>query len=118
MNGPPNSSHAAPLLVVDCRGYLDALCTSVSKDQTNLAAYFAWSLMDNFEWADGYAPRFGLVAVDYKDKLKRCVCVGGGGGAGYRSRRHMAADAAQHRRGVIHVHQLAYANTHPAPYAS
>jgi hypothetical protein len=82
MNGPPNSSHAAPLLVVDCRGYLDALCTSVSKDQTNLAAYFAWSLMDNFEWADGYAPRFGLVAVDYKDKLKRCVCVGGGGGAG------------------------------------
>ncbi|HSM24859.1 MAG TPA: GH1 family beta-glucosidase [Anaerolineaceae bacterium] len=31
----------------------------------NLEGYFVWSLLDNFEWAQGYQPRFGMVNVDY-----------------------------------------------------
>ena len=35
-----------------------------------LAGYFAWSLMDNFEWAEGYNKRFGIVHVDYETQRR------------------------------------------------
>ena len=31
----------------------------------NVNGYYAWSLMDNFEWADGLSKRFGIVRVEY-----------------------------------------------------
>ncbi|WP_432148507.1 GH1 family beta-glucosidase [Streptomyces sp. bgisy029] len=42
-----------------------AACASAVAKGAPLAGYFAWSLLDNFEWAYGYDKRFGLVHVDY-----------------------------------------------------
>ena len=36
----------------------------------NVMGYIYWSLIDNFEWAHGYGPRFGLVEVDYKTQRR------------------------------------------------
>ena len=51
--------------------HLEAALTAIERG-VPLRGYFAWSLLDNFEWAHGYTPRFGLVHVDY-DTLERRV---------------------------------------------
>ena len=41
-----------------------------SKEGYPVIGYFPWSLMDNFEWNDGYSKRFGMVYVDYKTQKR------------------------------------------------
>lgn len=44
-----------------------AACKRAMDEGVNLKGFYAWSLLDNFEWAYGYAKRFGLVYCDYQD---------------------------------------------------
>jgi len=53
------------------RDYLSELEKAIVEDGVKVLGYMAWSLLDNFEWADGYEKRFGLYYVDYKDNMKR-----------------------------------------------
>jgi len=52
------------------RGHLGA-CRQAIADGVPLRGYFAWSLLDNFEWAHGYDKLFGLVSVDPKTMERR-----------------------------------------------
>ena len=44
---------------------------AVMDEGVPVLGYVFWTISDNWEWADGYCPKFGLVAVDRKDNLKR-----------------------------------------------
>jgi beta-glucosidase len=58
-----------PLRVEYFRQHLRAAHTAMRKG-VNLRGYFAWSLLDNYEWALGYSKRFGLVHVDYSTQAR------------------------------------------------
>ncbi|WP_433432699.1 GH1 family beta-glucosidase [Nonomuraea sp. CA-141351] len=51
------------------RDHLAAIRAAMT-DGVDVRGYFCWSLLDNFEWARGYAARFGLVHVDYETQAR------------------------------------------------
>ncbi|WP_432925521.1 GH1 family beta-glucosidase [Microbispora sp. CA-135349] len=46
--------------------YLDGHIQAMKQAKADVRGYFVWSLLDNFEWAEGYHQRFGLVHVDFE----------------------------------------------------
>ncbi|KAG5543526.1 hypothetical protein RHGRI_016306 [Rhododendron griersonianum] len=69
MDDPGNVTLPKGLHDTTRKNYYKAYITQLKRaidDGANVEGYFAWSLLDNFEWRLGYTSRFGIVYVDYK----------------------------------------------------
>ena len=67
-DGPDAQGHIQDPRRIDFyRGALGALHQAIQQG-ADVRGYHAWSLLDNFEWAEGYAQRFGLAWVDFKTR--------------------------------------------------
>ncbi|MBO0869004.1 MAG: beta-glucosidase [Micromonosporaceae bacterium] len=58
-----------PLRVAYLSAHVDAVATAVAKG-ADVRGYFVWSLLDNFEWSEGFSKRFGLVHVDFATQAR------------------------------------------------
>jgi beta-glucosidase len=58
-----------PLRVDYLKKHLAAIHAAIAAG-VNLRGYFAWSLLDNFEWGEGYSKRFGIVHVDFSTQKR------------------------------------------------
>ncbi|KAL6118658.1 gba3 [Pungitius sinensis] len=68
---------------------ISEVAKAIQEDGVDVRGYFAWSLLDNFEWADGFSVRFGLFHVDFADaRLSRTI---------YRSGREYAKIISKYR---------------------
>ncbi|GAA2152029.1 GH1 family beta-glucosidase [Kitasatospora kazusensis] len=75
-NGCSVADEVAPDGTVDDRfridylaGHLDAVAHAVAEG-VDVRGYYTWSLLDNYEWAEGFSQRFGLVHVDFETQRR------------------------------------------------
>jgi beta-glucosidase len=68
-NGAAYPDADDPLRIDYLRRHLRALHAAITAG-VDVRGYFLWTLMDNFEWADGYATKFGIVRVDRTDQRR------------------------------------------------
>ena len=69
----PDTLHQGRVADPARRAYLQAALGQVlraRREGIRVDGHFAWTLTDNFEWAEGYGPRFGLVHVDYQTQQR------------------------------------------------
>ena len=66
---PAGDVVADPLRAAYLRDHLRAARRALERG-VDLRGYFAWSLLDNFEWAEGFSKRFGLIHVDYETQKR------------------------------------------------
>ena len=53
--------------------YIQSMFDAIEEHSINILGYFAWSILDNYEWSDGFSVRFGMVYVDYEDNQRRYI---------------------------------------------
>ncbi len=58
-----------PQRVAFLKSYLSQVLQA-KKEGVNVTGYFVWTLLDNFEWAEGFHPKFGLVHVDFETQKR------------------------------------------------
>ncbi|MFE0460302.1 GH1 family beta-glucosidase [Kitasatospora sp. NPDC058965] len=66
--GPDGAVHDQPRIDF-MSGHLDALSAAMAEG-VDVRGYYTWSLIDNFEWAQGFDQRFGLVHVDFETQVR------------------------------------------------
>ena len=68
--------HDGSVRDVERQSYLEQYLAGASRALAQgvpLRGYFAWSLLDNFEWATGYSQRFGITYCDFENGQKRTI---------------------------------------------
>jgi beta-glucosidase len=70
LDGPDEAGRVPDMRRIEFHRQILAELARAIADGARVRAYHAWSLLDNFEWADGYTQRYGLTYVDFRTRKR------------------------------------------------